>query len=148
MFQRYINQIYILFQVGYDDSILTKLGSPSAVEDYWNAAAPHLQARYCHSSLGTKIKVERIGDFKHHAGKTLTASGDSLKQMQADTVANLGTADLYVYMVHDASSQWGTAGIAYRSVVCGHYPYKKYQQSINEWRKQGSVAYGAVDIKF
>ena len=68
--------------------------------------------------------------------------------MQADTVANLGTADLYVYMVHDASSQWGTAGIAYRSVVCGHYPYKKYQQSINEWRKQGSVAYGAVDIKF
>ena len=118
------------------------------MEAYWNAAAPHLQARYCHSSLGTKIKVERIGDFKHHAGKTLTASGDSLKQMQADTVDNLGTADLYVYMVHDASSQWGTAGIAYRSVVCGHYPYKKYQQSINEWRKQGSVAYGAVDIKF
>merc|ERR550539_408168 len=73
-------------KVGYDDSILAKLGSASAVEAYWNAAAPHLQAKYCHNSLGTKIKIERIGKFKHYAGKTFTAS-TGLNIMQDDTEA-------------------------------------------------------------
>ena len=138
------NQISILFQVGYDDSILTKLGSADAVESYWNAAAPHLQARYCHSSLGTKIRVERIGNFKHYAGKTITASGASLQAMFDDTVADLGDADLIAYMCHDTSSLYGTIGIAYRPVVCGHSSGNKYKESINEWRPT-SVAFGGVN---
>jgi len=130
-------------KVGYDDSILTKLGSPSAVEDYWNAAAPHLQARYCHSTLGTQIKVERIGNFKHYSGKTITASSASLKTMYDDTVADLGSADLIAYMCHDTSSLYGVIGIAYRPVVCDHSSANKYKESINEWRPT-SVAYGGL----
>jgi hypothetical protein len=130
-------------RVAYDDSILTKLGSADAVVSYWNAAAPHLQARYCHSSLGTKIKVERIGDFKHHAGKTITASGASLQAMFDDTVADLGDADLIAYMCHDTSSLYGTIGIAYRPVICDHSSANKYKESINEWRPT-SVAFGGL----
>ena len=114
------------------------------MEDYWNAAAPHLQARYCHSTLGTQIKVERIGNFKHYSGKTITASSASLKTMYDDTVADLGSADLIAYMCHDTSSLYGTIGIAYRPVVCDHSSANKYKESINEWRPT-SVAFGGVN---
>ena len=123
---------------------MAKLGSKAAVENYWNAAAPHLQARYCHSTLGTKIKIERIGNFKHYAGKTITASGANLQKMFADTVADIGTADLVAYMCHNTSSLYGTIGIAYRPVICDHSNYNKYKESINEWRPT-SVAFGGVN---
>ena len=129
--------------MGYDDSILKKLGSAAKVRAYWYAAAPHLQARYCHSTLGTKIKVERIGNFKHYSGKTLTASDPNLKRMYSTTAKDLGSADLIAYMCHDTSSLYGTVGIAYKSQVCGHSNSNKYKQSINEWRTT-SVAYGGV----
>ena len=141
-----INKIPTLFQVGYDDSILAKLGSAAAVEAYWNAAAPHLQARYCHSTLGTKIKIERIGNFKHYAGKTITASSTGLHTMFDDTVADLGSADLIAYMCHDTYGYgvYGVIGTAYLSVVCGHSNSNKYKESINEWRPT-SVAFGGVN---
>ena len=33
-------------------------GTADKAIKYWNDAAPHLQARYCHASLGTKIKID------------------------------------------------------------------------------------------
>ena len=122
---------------------MAHLGSASAVEAYWNAAAPHLQARYCHNTLGTKIKIERIGNFKHYAGKTFTAS-TGLNLMKDATEADLGSADLMVYMCHDTSSLYGTIGIAYRPVICDHSSANKYKESINEWRPT-SVAFGGVN---
>ena len=124
--------------------MLAKLGSAAAVEAYWNAAAPHLQARYCHSTLGTKIKVERIGNFKYYSGKTLTASVDSLQAMFDSTVADIGSADLMTYICHDPSSLPGVIGIAYRPVICDHSSSNKYKESINEWRTT-SVAFGEVN---
>ena len=121
---------------------MAKLGSASEVEAYWNAAAPHLQARFCHNSLGTKIKIERIGIFKHYAGKTFTAS-TGLNIMQDDTEADLGSADLMVYMCHDTSSLYGTVGKAYMSKVCWPPYANKLKQSINEWRPT-SVKFGGV----
>ena len=112
------------------------------MEAYWNAAAPHLQARYCHNTLGTKIKIERIGNFKHYAGKTFTAS-TGLNLMKDDTEADLGSADLMVYMCHDTSSLYGTVGKAYMSKVCWPPYANKLKQSINEWR-QTSVKFGGV----
>ena len=124
--------------------MLAKLGSAAAVEAYWNAAAPHLQARYCHSTLGTKIKVERIGNFKYYSGKTLTASSTSLQEMFDSTVADIGSADLMTYICHDPSSLPGVIGIAYRPVICDHSSSNKYKESINEWRPT-SVAFGGVN---
>ena len=122
---------------------MAKLGSASEVEAYWNAAAPHLQARFCHNTLGTKIKIERIGIFKHYAGKTFTAS-TGLNIMQDDTEADLGSADLMVYMCHDTTSLSGTVGKGYKGVVCEVPNANKYKQSVNEWR-QTSVKFGGVN---
>ena len=123
---------------------MAKLGSASEVEAYWNAAAPHLQARFCHNSLGTKIKIERIGYFKHYAGKTITAD-DGLKAMRDDTEADLGSADLMVYMCHDTSSS-GYGGMAYKYKVCMPPHKNKYKQSINEWRSTSSSFAGVNNL--
>ena len=123
---------------------MAKLGSAAGVEAYWNNAAPHLAARFCHSSLGTKIMVERIGNFKHYAGKTITASKANIQVMFDSTVADIGYADLMVYMCHDPSSLGGTVGIAVRPVICDPLSLNKYKQSINEWRTT-SAAFGGVN---
>ena len=122
---------------------MAHLGSASAVEAYWNSAAPHLQARYCHNSLGTKIKVERIGNIKHYAGKTITASSESLWAMCDDTEADIGSADLIVYMCYDPQL-WGVVGRAFESIVCSNPFNNKNKHSINEWRET-PVAFGAVN---
>ena len=124
--------------------MLERFGSQDAIKAYYNAAAPHLQARYCHSTLGTKIKVERIGNFKYYSGKTLTASVDSLQAMFDSTVVDIGSADLMTYVCHDPSSLPGVIGIAYRPVICDHSSSNKYKESINEWRTT-SVSFGAVN---
>ena len=50
--------------------MLDRLGCHSAVKEYWNAVAPHVQALFCHSSLGIKIKMNRIGEFEFLSDKT------------------------------------------------------------------------------
>ena len=127
---------------------MKKLGSKDKVVAYWNASAPHLQARYCHTSLGTKIKVERIGEFGYASGKTLSASSSSLEIMRPLTKENLGEADLMVYMCHDTNSLYGgVIGIAYSGVTCTPPFYDITKQSINEWRPT-PVAFGGVNNKY
>ena len=104
-------------QVVYDKSIKEKLGDEAAVIAYWNAAAPHLQARYCHATLGTQIKVERIGNFEYFDQK-IVASGDDLGVVNSNAVQVIGSADLVVYMANDEASLWGTIGIAWSPVIC------------------------------
>lgn len=50
--------------------MLNRLGCHSAVKEYWNAVAPHVQALFCHRSLGTKIKISRIGEFEFLSDRT------------------------------------------------------------------------------
>ena len=100
------------------------------VEDYWNAALPHLQAHYCHSTLGTKIKIETIG-FKHYEGKKLTTTDPDMYDMGGPTAKDIGTADLMVYMCYDKSGLPGVVGYAPVGSICGDQDERKL--SITEW---------------
>ena len=133
---------FVYSQVVYDKSILAKLGSKDKVIAYWNAAAPHIQARYCHASLGTKIKFERIGNFEY-LDKKIVASGNDLNTVKPHAPKVIGSADLVVYMANDESSLWGTIGIAWCPVICAHSSQNAWKTSINEWRPD-SVSYGGV----
>ena len=112
------------------------LGTSDAVETYWNAALPHLQAHYCHSTLGTKIHIETLG-FKHYEGRNLTASSQSLNDMWSTTFEDRGNADLIVYMCNDTTSTSGTVGIAFTGSACNLNLFGQ-QSSINEWRTTAS----------
>ena len=118
------------------------MGSKKAVIAYWNAAAPHLQARYCHVTLGTKIKIERIGDFKYF-DKEIVASNEYLQKIRSNAKKVIGDADLVVYMAHDETSSDGTIGIAWSPVVCESSQFNSQKTSINEWRPD-AAAYGGV----
>ena len=114
---------------------MQKVGSQSAAEAAINSLMTHVQASYCHSSLGTSVKLQVEG-VKHFAGKTLTPSGANLEAMYETTVCNLGSADLMVYLVYfdPPIGVSYTAGIAYRPAVC-RPPFQKnhIKQSINRF---------------
>ena len=97
-----------------------KLGSKEKIETYWNAALVHAQTRYCHASLGTKIKIQRVGDFIHLEKRSLDASDGSLIKMYPYTSAHLkDEADLLVTLTHDLYSNGkGVVGTAYLQSVC------------------------------
>ena len=116
-------------QVGYDDGFRTKVGGTSQAEVYIANTWPHIQASFCHSSLGSKVLVERLPGIKHYAGKTLVASGAKLQEMFALTVSDIGSADLMLYMGYD-TAYYGVIGIAYRPVVCNPSYHNKYKVHI------------------
>ena len=73
------------------------LGCHEAVRKYWNAVAPHLQARFCHSSLGTKIKIERVGKLEYLDEKIdARGLGSAARGRKAKEV--IGSADLVAFM--------------------------------------------------
>ena len=115
------------------------MGGASKAEAYIAATWPHIQVSYCHSSLGSKVLVEKLAGIKHYAGKDLVASGAKLQEMFTDTVNDLGSADLMLYMAYD-TAYYGTVGIAWSPVVCNPSGSNKYKSSINEWRKTHSEA--------
>ena len=110
-------------------------GQHLKVEDYWNAALPHLQAHYCHSTLGTKIKIETIG-FKYYEDRDFTATPKNMRIMKGPTAEDIGTADLMVYMCHDTSENDTIVGYAYGDAICGDQDEIKL--SINEWQPTAS----------
>lgn len=127
-------------RAGYDDGFLSKVGgSAGDAEAYIESSLPHVQASFCHESLGTKIVIQRIGDIKHYSGKSLQATGAKLSEMFDDTAKDLNGADLMMYMGYD-TALWGTVGIAWGKVVCDHSYYNKYKSSINEWRPTHAAA--------
>ena len=94
--------MYLKYQAGYDDGFLAKVGGTNAAaEAYIKSALPHVQVSYCHSSLGTKIHIQRIGDIKHYSGRSLQATGAKCDEMGPTTASELGTADLMMYMGYD-----------------------------------------------
>ena len=111
------------------------LGTSDAVEAYWNAALPHLQAHYCHSTLGTKIHIETLG-FKHYVGKRLTASIPNLNDMMGPTFEDIGNADLIVFMCND-TTVGGAKGYATVGTACNPN-WIGGQLSINEWSSSAS----------
>ncbi len=126
-------------RVGYDDGFLSQVGGTSAkAKAYIDSAFAHVQASYCHPSLGTKIIVERVGSPKHYSGRSLQATEPKLEEMFTTTQNDLQGADLMFYIGYE-TEQFGTVGLAYVGTVC--LPYSdELKQSINEWRKTTAQA--------
>merc|ERR1712083_892141 len=118
-------------RVGYDNNFKGKLGSDAKAKAYWQSALVHIQAYYCHSSLGSQIKISTLSVT--HYNKKWVASEAGEKTCNAITTANLKGADLMVYMAYD-KDQTGPAGIASGGVVCDTTAnIQKEKQSISEW---------------
>ena len=49
---------HFAFQIGYEGSFSKHIGSRSNAEKYINQMINHMQAYFCHASLGTHLKLE------------------------------------------------------------------------------------------
>ena len=90
----------------------------SSVDAYINSIWAHLQTNYCHSTLGSKVLVEKMAGNKHYSGIDLDGTSDSLKLMFDHTEADLDGADLMLYFGHIGEGYSSGGGIAWLSVVC------------------------------
>jgi len=136
---------------GYDDHFREKVGGTDAkAEAYWKKAATHLQAWFCHSSLGTKIKLTTLS-MKHYKGLKLTAAETDDIRMVNTTIKDLNGADLMVYFAFDKTgvNANGPAGVAHLGGVCDTRPwgtpeiwdvYDGYKHSITQWQATGIQA--------
>ena len=156
--------LYICFQVFYDKAIRTRLGNHNAVKSYYDSAHVHLQASYCHSSLGSKIKIDRVRDlslFEHPKNLQLSASGQGLLDVSDFTLNNMGNADLIIYLTDNDDN--GGTGIAPIGTLCepseqtwnmnlggdiGIVPKKvnAWKSSINEYQTS-AASFGTVSFK-
>jgi len=106
-------------KVFYDKSLKTKLGSHKAVKSFYDSAHVHLQAAFCHVSLGTKIKLERLGEvseYKPKNGKKLLANDQGLFDASDFTLKNIGKADLIIYITDNLKDN--LLGIAPLATLC------------------------------
>ena len=83
-------------------------------EKYINALWTHLQANYCHYTLTSKVKVERVGNAVHVNKDMEDTSSSTLKDFRKDNTENLKSgAHLVAYLgLGDGS------GLASTGVVC------------------------------
>ena len=97
--------------------MLKKLGCHSAVVEYWNAVAPHVQALFCHSSLGVKIHMNRIGEFEFLSDRTANQDwikNDILMKKDNEVSTMVSTGNLKLVMEgNDRGAGW-----AWSSAVC------------------------------
>ena len=132
------------------------------MKSYYDSAHVHLQASYCHSSLGSKIKIERVGDLSFFKVKEqISASPKGTLAVSDFTLNNIGNADLIIYLTDNDNT--GFAGYAPIATVCvpsdvtwhmnlgpyiGTVPKKvdAYKSSLNEYQTT-AASFGKVSFK-
>merc|ERR1711997_305805 len=127
---------HLKIRVGYDDGILGHLKSASEVEKYIGKIWTHVQAYYCHSSLGSKVQVDRVGAITHIAGKNLkcepsSAADASMNGIESTTKKLLGDAHLMLYFGFGGDGYTQGGGLAESAIVCTPKKYDHRKHSIN-----------------
>merc|ERR1719510_264973 len=85
-------------KVAYDNTFLGKFsGSHANAKSKIEAAFVHVQTYYCHSSLGAKLKLDRIGDIMH-IDDTINTEHLYSSKVLGLTKKHVGPADLMVHM--------------------------------------------------
>ena len=117
---------------------MNHLGNSSQTESYIDSIWTHLQMNYCHSSLGSKVLVERLPGIKHYSGMNLKTNRASLISMFTNTVNDLNGADLMLYFGFLGAGFASGGGVAWGGVVCKN-GINKYKQSINGYGSSHSA---------
>ena len=116
------------------DSYINANGGESNAIKHASAAIVHIQAYYCHASLGSKIQIDSGSQLAIlRGGNSIVASDNgitALNDITSQIITNTN-ADLVTYLVADSSGSRGTIGIAYMSSACNEC--NECKSSVNEY---------------
>ena len=117
-------------QILYNTPLLNKIGSEDKVSKLINSLMTHVQAYYCHPSLGSKVKLQQSG-VKYYKESDWHVTSETLERLSkiADTDLKDSKANLFVGLTHDDETH-GDVGLANTKVVCSE---RSSSVSINKW---------------
>ena len=114
------------YKVAYDDNF-RNLGGPAQL----NAVMAHVQARYCHHTLGHKFQLRKVGE-KYLPGHRWTAVNSILGTLRGVTKQEVGNADTLLFLgdgLKTGKAEIG--GQAWLGSICGGT--KEFMAGINFW---------------
>jgi len=125
---------HLQVRVGYDNKFLGNAAFNHGVAQFHiRQTWAHMQAYYCHSSLGSKIYVE-LHSMKHY---NVDLPGDNtlagLTMMKPHSKKDLGSADLMLYMGLKCCGTKKNGEVSKIGVVCRSSGYNSLKQSVNLW---------------
>ena len=107
----------LAYRVGYDTKFMNKAGGKQWAEYRISQAFTHIQAYYCHWSLGTKIQFQRHSIKHYNENWCAHDATGCLKYACRHNSADMRGVDDMVYFTHDDNAK--VNGVAWVSTVCG-----------------------------
>ena len=123
-------------KVGYDDGAFAAEGTTEKVERKIDDVMAHLQAYFCHSSLGSKVKITMLS-AKHYAGMRFQPCGADARAMQPYAESDLQGANLMIFY-GKPYKPGQSSGIAYGKRVCSDARFNKLKLGMATWRKDAA----------
>ena len=100
----------LAYRVGYDNKFMNKAGNKQWAEYRIAQAFTHVQAYYCHSSLGTKIQLQRYS-IKHYNENWCNHDGTAcLKYACRHNPSDMQGVDDMVFFTDNAGATFNGVG--------------------------------------
>merc|ERR1719228_570386 len=126
---------HLQIRTGYGDGFRAKAGGDAQAQNHIKASWTHVQTYFCHTSMPSRILVERMPGIKYYQGKTIEPTSTGQAGMRSDTQNDLNGADLMAYFGSSNTGVVGRAdGLGY---VCSNTHYRK--QSINVYESNAAL---------
>merc|ERR1719210_400357 len=86
------------YKLFFDDRFLAKHKTSTEAKKQLKAALTHAQTHFCHASLGSKIKLKRIGDLTYWKGEKWLGTTTVEEYLSKLTLQKLGKADIALFI--------------------------------------------------
>jgi len=132
----------LAYRVGYDTKFMNKAGGKQWAEYRISQAFTHIQAYYCHWSLGTKIQFQRHSIKHYNENWCAHDATGCLKYACRHNSADMRGVDDMVYFTHDDNAK--VNGVAWVSTVCGGNHLVSNMCSLNIYQESALDLAGTV----
>ena len=121
------------FQLFFDDRFLAKHKTLKEAKKQLKATMAHTQTHFCHASLGSKIKLKRIGDLTYWKGEKWLGTNQMIDNyLPKLTLQKLGKTDIVLFFGHHEMGSYGGATNC-MGCICNEKIPKKKRCALNLW---------------